>query len=44
MKDLDWQMILFVGSSLVHEFWIYRGLPSIYYWDVKREHLKRLKL
>lgn len=37
MRNLDWQMILFVGSSLAHDYWIYWGLPQIHYWEVKQE-------
>ncbi|WP_168927229.1 hypothetical protein [Virgibacillus necropolis] len=40
MRYLDWQMILFVGSSLVHDYWIYWGLPQVHYWDVKHNSLK----
>lgn len=39
MRHLDWQMILFVGSSLVHDYWIYYGLPRIYYWDIKNSNI-----
>jgi hypothetical protein len=39
MKSIDWQMLLFVGGSMVQEMWIYYGLPRIYYFhsaqDVK---------
>lgn len=40
MKQLDWQMILFVGSSLLHDYWIYWGFPRVYFWDIKRKHVK----
>lgn len=40
MRNLDWQLILFVGSSLAHDYWIYWGLPRIHYWDVKHKNLK----
>lgn len=36
MKHLDWQMVLFVGVSLAHEYWIFWGLPKMYYWDAKQ--------
>ncbi|MFB4169137.1 hypothetical protein [Virgibacillus sp. JSM 102003] len=39
MRHLDWQMMLFIGSSLLHDYWVYFGLPRVYYWDVKRRHL-----
>lgn len=39
MRNLDWQMILFVWSSLAHDYWIYWGLPRIYFWEVKKESL-----
>lgn len=44
MKQLEWQLILFVGSSLIHEYWIYWGLPKVYYWDAKRKYLKGIKI
>lgn len=37
MKGIDWQMILFVGTTLIHEYWILNGLPQIYYWEAKKE-------
>lgn len=33
MKQLDWQMILFVGGYLIQDYWLYWGLPRIYYWS-----------
>ncbi|WP_170287583.1 hypothetical protein [Aquibacillus halophilus] len=43
MKQLEWQMVLFVGTFLAHDLWIYSGLPQLYYWDVKRDHFKKIK-
>ncbi|SDK35945.1 hypothetical protein [Sediminibacillus albus] len=40
MKHLDWHMILFVGTSLAHDYWLYWGLPRIYFWDVHGRHKK----
>ncbi|MBA2875195.1 hypothetical protein [Thermaerobacillus caldiproteolyticus] len=34
MKQIDWQMVYFVGITLLQEYWCYIGLPRIYYWDV----------
>ncbi|MDC3412029.1 hypothetical protein NC797_01985 [Aquibacillus sp. 3ASR75-11] len=42
MKHLDWQMILFVGTSLAHDYWVYWGLPKVYFWDAKRDHFKKM--
>ncbi|WP_404452765.1 hypothetical protein LG329_01245 [Virgibacillus necropolis] len=42
MRHLDWQMILFVGASLAHDYWIYWGFPRVYYWDVKHKNLKEM--
>lgn len=33
MKYLDWQAILFVGTTLIQEYWIYYRLPQIQYWE-----------
>ncbi|WP_172840514.1 hypothetical protein [Virgibacillus phasianinus] len=41
MRHLDWQLILFVGTSLIQDYWIYFGLPRIHYWDVKHQAIKR---
>lgn len=43
MKHLDWQMIIFVGASLAHDYWIFWGLPRIYFYDMKQEHSKNNK-
>lgn len=40
MRQLDWHMMLFVSVSLVHDYWVIWGFPHVYYYDVKREHLK----
>ncbi|WP_175495333.1 hypothetical protein [Gracilibacillus orientalis] len=42
MRLLDWTMIWFVSSTLLHEYWLLSGLPRIYYCDVKRQHLCKL--
>lgn len=34
MKQLDWPMIIFVGGYLIQDYWIYWGLPRIYYWRI----------
>ncbi|SES78602.1 hypothetical protein SAMN05216389_102170 [Oceanobacillus limi] len=31
MKYIDWHMLLFLGVSMVHDYWIYWGLPRVYY-------------
>ncbi|MFZ3577760.1 hypothetical protein [Virgibacillus sp. DJP39] len=38
MRNLDWQMIFFVGSHLAQDYWIYWGLPRLYYWDNKLDN------
>ncbi|UOQ48723.1 hypothetical protein MUN88_00740 [Gracilibacillus caseinilyticus] len=43
MKSLDWTMIVYVSSTLLHEYWLLTGLPRIYYWDVKRQHVNKVK-
>ena len=42
MRHIDWHMVFFVGTSVVQEYWIYWGLPRIYFWDVQREYSKQL--
>ncbi|WP_165769109.1 hypothetical protein [Virgibacillus profundi] len=42
MRQFDWQMLLFVGTSLAHDYWIIWGLPSVYFWDVKRKNIKQI--
>ncbi len=42
MNNIDWQMIMFVSTSLVHDYWIYWGLPRVYYWDIKYENNNEL--
>ncbi len=42
LKQLDWTMILFVSSTLVYEYWLLSGLPRIYFWNVKKQHLNNL--
>ncbi|WP_277679076.1 hypothetical protein [Gracilibacillus dipsosauri] len=37
MRQIDWTLILFVSSTLLHEYWLLSGLPRIYFWDVKRQ-------
>ena len=31
MRSIDWQILLFVGGSMVQDIWIYYKLPRIYY-------------
>lgn len=33
-KGIDWQMVSFVGASLLKEYWIYYRLPQICYWEI----------
>ncbi|MEN2766315.1 hypothetical protein [Ornithinibacillus xuwenensis] len=42
MKSIDWQLILFVGVSTLHDYWIYWGLPRIYYYEMKKEGLSSI--
>ncbi|WP_181397443.1 MULTISPECIES: hypothetical protein [Gracilibacillus] len=37
MRQIDWTLILFVSSTLLHEYWLLSGLPRIYFWDGKRQ-------
>lgn len=36
MKEMDWQMLIFVSASLIHDYWIFWGLPRIYYWNTRK--------
>ncbi|GGB31391.1 hypothetical protein GCM10011409_05970 [Lentibacillus populi] len=38
MKYLDWHMIFFTGVTLVHDYWIFWGLPQIHYWEMKQTY------
>ncbi|HLQ70579.1 MAG TPA: hypothetical protein VK142_02165 [Bacillota bacterium] len=33
MKYIDLQAVIFVGMTLIHDYWIYWGLPRIEYWE-----------
>jgi hypothetical protein len=35
MKQIDWQMVYFVGVTLLKEYWCYIGLPRVYYWRIQ---------
>ncbi|MFC4557262.1 hypothetical protein ACFO3D_03420 [Virgibacillus kekensis] len=37
LKVPDWHILLFVGTSLVHDYWIFWGLPRVYYWEAKKQ-------
>ncbi|WP_169750794.1 hypothetical protein [Ornithinibacillus contaminans] len=43
MKSIDWQMVLFIGASTVHDWWIYWGLPRVYYYEVKKEAYSKIE-
>lgn len=34
MKTIDWQMVAFVGMTLLQDYWCYFRLPRVYYWHV----------
>ncbi|WP_330948976.1 hypothetical protein [Virgibacillus sp. MG-45] len=36
MRQLDWHMIVFVGFSLIQEYWLIWGLPRVYYWEMQK--------
>lgn len=38
MKQLDWQMVAFVGLSLLQDFFPYHHIPKVYYWDTNLQH------
>jgi len=40
MKSLDWQMLLFVGATMAKEFWLYYGLPRMYYFSTSQHNDK----
>lgn len=35
LKGIDWQMIAFVGGSLLQEYIRFQNLPRIYYFEEK---------
>ncbi|MGM0882506.1 MAG: hypothetical protein ACQEXQ_15880 [Bacillota bacterium] len=40
MKEIDWQMLSYVGLSLVQEYLINIHYPKIYYWSGQRDYSK----
>jgi hypothetical protein len=40
MKQLDWQLVYFVGASIVQELWLYVSLPQIQYWKLTNDDKK----
>ncbi|WP_175631890.1 hypothetical protein [Virgibacillus siamensis] len=42
MDNIDWQMLAFVGTSLVHDYWNYWGLPKVYFWNIYHENESEL--
>jgi hypothetical protein len=38
MKVIDWQMLYFVGMTLIKEYWYFWGLPRVYYWELKKQY------
>ncbi|HZG60132.1 MAG TPA: hypothetical protein VEY68_06630 [Anoxybacillus sp.] len=38
MKVIDWQMLYFVGITLIKEYWYFWGLPRVYYWELKQQY------
>ncbi|WP_261381173.1 hypothetical protein [Paenibacillus cremeus] len=36
-KQVDWQMVTFIGFSLVNEYLSHFHLPRVYYWSRLRE-------
>lgn len=43
LKPANLDMVMFVGVSLLQDFWIYYGLPRIYYWDYKKQLEKEVE-
>ncbi|MEN1969459.1 hypothetical protein WMZ97_15455 [Lentibacillus sp. N15] len=37
MKYFDWNAIIFVSVSLIHDYWIYWRLPQIQYWETYKD-------
>jgi hypothetical protein len=40
---IDWNIVLFTGSSLLHDYWVTLGLPQVYYLTVDDNETKRNK-
>ncbi|SEQ33334.1 hypothetical protein [Piscibacillus halophilus] len=38
LRHIDWQMVSFVGASMLKEYWIYYRLPQVYYWETHIEY------
>jgi hypothetical protein len=37
LKGIDWQMVGFVGVSLLQEYVTLKNLPRVYYWDQQNQ-------
>ena len=43
LKQIDWQMLSFIGVSLVNEYMINIYFPKVYYWNGQREYLRKFE-
>lgn len=43
MKYLDLHAIIFVGVTLIHDYWLFWGLPQIQFWETKRLYMDIFK-
>ncbi|WP_407269907.1 hypothetical protein [Radiobacillus sp. PE A8.2] len=42
LRGIDWSLVMFVGTSMLQEYWTVWGLPKMYYWEVKKQHMSEL--
>jgi hypothetical protein len=40
---IDWDIVLFTGSSLLHDYWVTLGLPQVYYFTSEDNEMKKNK-
>jgi hypothetical protein len=33
LLSVDWNIVFFTGSSILHDYWVTLGLPQVYYWQ-----------
>jgi hypothetical protein len=37
LLSVDWNIVLFTGASILHDYWVTLGLPQVYYWQMNEQ-------